>query len=65
MAKMMTADEYNNLLRYHCPLCESVAIKNWPISEDGDVVYRECECQDCGEGWVEYYNCVELERMDR
>jgi len=48
-----------------CPVCLGKDIDRDPIQEDGEEMWRNCECNECGERWMSCYDLTTAIRGHR
>ena len=48
-----------------CPVCGSTEVQGDGPERPGDVVYEDMLCEDCGSSWVDIYELVERESVNR
>lgn len=60
----LSISEYNAMDGEVCPFCESTHIHAYSPEQDDNVIYRDHQCNDCSQGWTEYFTVAEIEGWD-
>lgn len=55
MAKFLTSEKYVKCGGSCCPLCQSKDVTGGCFDADGNYVWCEVSCEDCGATWDDIY----------